>query len=80
MDHPSDLDGLVYIGRRCGDHCLALFGDADSPRAYQSQILPAMMGELCEWTGFWPMLDRLNVRIRSIPKTFDQGCKWSLAD
>ena len=36
-----------------------------------------MMGE---WTGFWPMLDRLNVRIRSIPKTFDQGCKWSLAN
>jgi hypothetical protein len=38
VDHSVDLDGLVYIGRRCGKPCLAMFGDSDSPRRYQSDI------------------------------------------
>jgi hypothetical protein len=63
LNHSADLDGFVYIGRRCGHKCLAMFGDADAPRRYQSGIRTAMLGELQFWDEFWPMLDRLGVRI-----------------
>ena len=68
MDHSVDLDGLVYIGRRCGKPCLAMFGDSDSPRRYQSDIRTEMLGELQFWDEFWPMLDRLGVRMTSMPQ------------
>jgi hypothetical protein len=62
MEHTADLDGLVYIGRRCGTSCLAMFGDTDSPRRYQNELRTATLGELQFWDEFWPMLDRLGVR------------------
>ena len=68
MEHPADLDGLVYIGRRCGTSCLAMFGDTDSPRRYQNELRTATLGELQFWDEFWPMLDRLGVRLTSMPK------------
>ena len=78
MNHPADLDGLVYIGRRSGKECLAMFGDANQPRAYQSDIQVAMLGELPFWDEFWPMLDRLKVRMTSIPHERETTRQWSL--
>ena len=78
MNHPADLDGLVYIGRRSGKECLAMFGDADQPRAYQSDIQVVMLGELSYWDEFWPMLDGLNVRMTSIPEEREAARQWSL--
>lgn len=77
MDHPADLDGLVYLGRRCGTHCLAMFGDPDSPRGYQKSLKTELLGDFVCWDGFWPMLDRLRVRISSFPKV-RKGGTWSL--
>ena len=79
MNHSSDLDGLVYIGPQCGKECLALFGDADSPRPYQSELRAALLGELQFWGEFWPMLDRLGVRITSMPKERERSREWTLA-
>ena len=78
MEHSADLDGLVYIGRRCGKPCLAMFGDADSPRRYQSDIRTAMLGELQFWDEFWPMLDRLGVRMTSMPYDRERSRGWAL--
>jgi hypothetical protein len=78
MEHPADLDGLVYIGRRCGSQCLAMFGDADAPRRYQSDLRTEMLGELQFWEEFWPMLDRLGVRLTSMPKEREKSRKWTL--
>jgi hypothetical protein len=77
MRHPADLDGLVYFGRRCGDHCLAMFGYAATPREYQKSIKIDLLGDLGCWNEFWPVLDRLNVRISSAPKA-RKGSVWSL--
>lgn len=79
MNHSADLDGLVYIGRRCGKECLALFGDADFPRPYQSELQAALLGELQFWDEFWSMLDRLSVRITSTPKERERSREWTLA-
>lgn len=79
MDHSVDLDGLVYIGRRCGKPCLAMFGDSDSPRRYQSDIRTEMLGELQFWDEFWPMLDRLGVRMTSMPQEREKSRGWTLA-
>jgi hypothetical protein len=77
MSHPADLDGLVYLGRRCGVNCLAMFGDDGAPRDYQKYLKIDVLGDLVCWDGFWPMLDRLNVRISSAPKG-RKGPVWSL--
>jgi hypothetical protein len=79
MDHSVDLDGLVYIGRRCGKPCLAMFGDSDSPRRHQSDIRTEMLGELQFWDEFWPMLDRLGVRMTSMPQEREKSRGWTLA-
>ncbi len=79
MDHSVDLDGLVYIGRRCGKPCLAMFDDSDSPRRYQSDIRTGMLGELQFWDEFWPMLDRLGVRMTSMPQEKEKSRGWTLA-
>jgi hypothetical protein len=70
MDNPSDLDGVVYLGRRCGVLCLALFGDTSSPRKYQAGIDAVRLGDLTAWEELWPMLDRLKVRLSSMPKSY----------
>jgi hypothetical protein len=77
MNHPANLHGLVYLGRRCGTHCLAMFGDDASPREYQKSLKTELLGDFVRWNGFWPMLDRLKVRIRSLPKR-RRGASWSL--
>jgi hypothetical protein len=77
MNHPANLDGVVYLGRRCGTHCLAMFGDDASPREYQKSLKTELLGDFVRWDGFWPMLDRLKVRIRSLPKR-RRGASWSL--
>jgi RES domain len=77
MDHPADLDGLVYYGRRCGAHCLALFGDETSPRKYQKSLKSELLGDLILWDEFWSMLDRLKVRVSSIPRERKEPT-WSL--
>ncbi len=68
MKHPLDLDGLVYLGRRCGVPYLAMFGGANSPRPYQKD-LEIISLELSCWDQFWPMLDRLGARVSSMPKS-----------
>jgi hypothetical protein len=78
MDHPADLDGLVYLGRQCGTECLAMFGDQKSPRRYQHRIRTGMLGNLSLWSGFWPMLDKLAVRIDSISGERDRHLEWNL--
>jgi RES domain-containing protein len=78
MEHPADLDGLVYIGRRCGSQCLAMFGDADARRRYQRDLRTVMLGELQFWDEFWPMLDRLGVRLTSMPKDREKSREWTL--
>jgi RES domain len=78
MDHAADLDGLVNIGRRCGNPCLAMFGAANSPRRYQSDLQTAMLGELQFWDEFRPMLDRLGVRLTSMPKDRERSREWTL--
>ena len=77
MIHPADLDGLIYLGRRCGTPCLAMFGDDASRRGYQKSLTTELLGDLVCWDGFWPMLDRLRVRISSLPK-IRKGATWPL--
>lgn len=80
MRHPADLDGLVYLGRRCGANYLAMFGDADSPRRYQSALRTDLLGDLATWNQFWPMLDRLGVRLTSMPEMLKEETAWALQD
>src|SRR5882724_1041435 len=54
MQHPASLDGLQYIGRRCGSDCVALFGDGKSPKSYQAKIVERRLGPLTQWKGFLP--------------------------
>lgn len=77
MEHTADLDGLGYIGRRCGTPCLAMFGDKNSPRRYQNELRTEMLGELQFWDEFWPMLDRLGVRLISMPKEREKIREWT---
>jgi hypothetical protein len=76
MKHPVDLDGLVYVGRRCGKSCLAIFGDADFPRSYQKDLKIRRLGQLSTWYDLWPMLDRLKVRLSAMPATLSKGRRW----
>lgn len=76
MNHPIDFDGVVYLGRRCGAPCLAMFGDTDSPRPYQEDLKNKRLGLLSAWDELWPMLDRLGVRLSSIPATLSKSRTW----
>jgi hypothetical protein len=53
-----------------------MFGDTNSPRRYQNEIRTEMLGELQFWDEFWPMLDRLGVRLTSIPKEREKNREW----
>lgn len=77
MNHPADMDGLVYFGRRCGAQCVALFGDAAKPRRYQSALKTERLGDFVHWGDFWPLLDRLDVRISSLPSKLTARARWS---
>jgi hypothetical protein len=80
MNHPADLDALVYLGRRSGAPCLAVFGDEDSPRWYQCALKTTALGDLVSWDDSWPLMDRLRVRITSMPSARKKETTWSLND
>jgi len=67
MEHPLDLDGLQYLGRRSGRHCLALFGDEKDERPHQKELVPQKRGPLSHWKGLWQLLDRTQVRVAHLP-------------
>jgi len=67
MEHPANLDGLQYLGRRSGRRCLALFGDAKKAKPHQSELVVRKLGRLIDWKGFWPFLDRIHVRVAHLP-------------
>ena len=77
MNHPDDLDGLIYLGRRCGAQCVALFGDDIKPRRYQAALKTECLGELAGWRDFWPLLDRLGVRVSSLPSQPTKRASWT---
>lgn len=67
MEHPARLDGLQYLGRRSGRHCLALFGNAKPPMPHQKRLSVKKLGQLIHWKSLWPLLDRIHVRIANLP-------------
>ena len=67
MKHPADLDGLLYIGRRCGSVCVALFGDSSDPKPYQARLMETRLGPLVQWKRFFPLRTRLRLRIARLP-------------
>lgn len=67
MDHPVELDGLQYLGRRSGRHCVALFGDEKNERPHQKEIVTKKLGQLSHWKGLWPFLDRIQARVAHLP-------------
>jgi hypothetical protein len=71
MLNKDDLDGLEYIGRRCGKPCLALFGDnaPNEKNPYQRSIATKACGLMIEWHGFWPLMDQLRVDFTNLPAT-----------
>src|SRR6266542_4449644 len=61
MLNKDDLDGLIYIGRRCGKPCIAMFG-SDAPNEklpYQIAITVRSLGLIIEWRGFWSLMNQL---------------------
>lgn len=77
MQHPQDIDGLLYLGRRSGRYCLALFGDEATPRPYQSHLITDRLGDLTDWTDFWPMLDRLRAKVVGLPSSLPSSTGWT---
>lgn len=73
MEHPIELDGLEYLGRRSGGHCLALFGDEKKERPHQKDIVTKKLGPLSQWKGLWPFLDRIQVRVAHLPSNPPAG-------
>ena len=67
MLHPDHIDGLQYIGRRCGRTCLALFGDKDHPKAHQLTLRETRLGVLPEWRDLWAIISAANVRVYNLP-------------
>jgi hypothetical protein len=67
MAHPADLDGLQYFGRRSGRTCLALFGDAKSPKAHHAALSAKRLGPMVNWQGLWTFFDRIQVRVAHAP-------------
>jgi hypothetical protein len=46
MRHPTDLEALVYMGRKSGASCLAMLGDSDNQRPYQSLLQTQRLGAI----------------------------------
>jgi hypothetical protein len=63
MRHPAELDGLVYIGRRSGARCLALFGDDANPKPHQSSLTVERRGGLAEALEFWQVAEELKLAV-----------------
>ncbi len=71
MDHPANLDGVEYLGRRCGSPCLAMFGDQNPAKgkAYQAKLIRKKLGPLVNWGKFWTTRNDLGLRLFNIPAT-----------
>jgi hypothetical protein len=63
MRHPATLDGVVYIGRRSGARCLALFGDDTTPKKHQAGLRVARVRALAEALEFWQLTDELELAV-----------------
>ena len=63
MRHPATLDGVVYIGRRSGARCLALFGDENAPRKHQAALRLIRARALAEALEFWQLADELELAV-----------------
>lgn len=68
MAHPADLDGVQYLGRRCGRTCLALFGDKDHPKPHQAELKEERLGLLSHWSGLWTFVNSINLRLANLPE------------
>lgn len=63
MTHPERIDGLVYLGRRSGARCLALFGDDAAPKKHQASLALSRIGRLHESLEFWQLADELALAV-----------------
>ena len=54
---------LVYLGRRSGAHCLALFGDEDAPKKHQRSLAVSRAARLDESLEFWQLADDLELAV-----------------
>jgi hypothetical protein len=77
MRHPSDLEALVYIGRKSGAPCLAILGASENQRAYQSLLQTQRLGALSDWEELWTTLDRFHVRLSSMPASRKKTRTWA---
>jgi hypothetical protein len=71
MEHPCDLDGLVYTGRQSGEPCVALFGDDDPTKGrwHQSSLQWKPLGRFSEWTQFPHFMLSTRAMVRNLPPT-----------
>jgi hypothetical protein len=77
MRHPADLEALVYMGRKSGAPCLAMLGDREKQRAYQSLLQTQRLGALSVWEELWTTLDRFHVRLSSMPASRKRTRTWA---
>ena len=63
MRHSAGLDGLVYIGRRSGARCLALFGDDNAMKKHQATLRVSRVRALGEALEFWQLADELELAV-----------------
>jgi hypothetical protein len=63
MAHPAQIDGLVYLGRRSGARCLALFGDETKPKPHQHRLRTTEHGPLENSLEFWQLADQLKLGV-----------------
>lgn len=63
MAHPAQIDGLVYLGRRSGARCLALFGDERAPKPHQRHLRTTSHGPLEHSSEFWQLADQLELGV-----------------
>jgi len=71
MEHPANLDGVIYQGRQSGSPCVALFGDEEPKKgkSYQSGLVSKCLGKLTEWDGFFPCIDKTGARVTNLPSS-----------
>jgi len=51
-------------------------GVEETPRPYQKELEITRLGQLADWKELWPMLDRLRVRLVSMPSTGKSALVW----
>jgi hypothetical protein len=77
MRHPAELEAFVYIGRKSGAPCLAMLGDSENQRAYESLLQTQCLGALSDWEELWTTLDRFHVRLSSMPASRKRTRGWA---